>query len=40
MMPLIVLALVIVAVAVLSPRFAADSRPGVADPQQAWFGRR
>lgn len=39
-MPIVIVALVIVAVAVLSQRFAADSRPSVADPQQAWFGRR
>ena len=34
------LTLVIVAFAALSVRFSADSRPGVEEPPQAWFGRR
>jgi hypothetical protein len=29
-----------VVVAALSLRFAADSRPGISDPPQRWFGRR
>jgi hypothetical protein len=32
--------LAIVAVAALSLLFSADSRPGVEEPPQAWFGRR
>jgi hypothetical protein len=32
--------LAIVAVAALSLFFSADSRPGVEEPPQAWFGRR
>jgi hypothetical protein len=32
--------LAIVAFAVLSVLFPADSRPGVEEPPQAWFGRR
>ena len=39
-MAIVIVAVVIVAVAVLSQRFAVDSRPTVADPHQAWFGRR
>jgi len=34
------LMLAIVAVAALSLMFSADSRPGVEEPPQAWFGRR
>jgi hypothetical protein len=32
--------LAIVAFAALSVIFSADSRPGVEEPPQAWFGRR
>jgi hypothetical protein len=34
------LTLAIVAFAALSVMFAPDSRPGVEEPPQAWFGRR
>jgi hypothetical protein len=34
------LTLAIVALAALSVMFSADSRPGVEEPPQAWFGRR
>src|SRR3954453_4289943 len=34
------LTLAIVALAALSMVFSADSRPGVEEPPQAWFGRR
>ena len=32
--------LAMVAVAALALVFSADSRPGVEEPPQAWFGRR
>jgi len=32
--------LLIVAIAVASAWFGADTRPGIDQPQQAWFGQR
>jgi hypothetical protein len=39
-MMVLAVALVTVVVVALSVAFSVDSRPGVDDPPQGWFGRR
>jgi len=36
----LVLVLIIVLIAAMSAVFSTDSRPGINEPQELWFGRR
>jgi hypothetical protein len=38
--PVVLVLLAIVLVALLAPRWGADSRPGVERPPDGWFGQR